>query len=83
MQNGANGQPLPVVVGLKTLDIEDLMATLTEQRDALLKEYRKLCRFDGIDLTFSADAIRAIAIQVHKLGTGARQKRVMSCLRVD
>jgi len=66
---------LPVVVGLTGLDIKDLMAILTEPRDALLKQYRKLCRFDGIDLTFTADAIREIATQAHKLGTGARGLR--------
>ena len=66
---------LPVVVGLKALDIKDLMAILTEPRDALLKQYRKLCRFDGIDLAFTADAIREIATRAHKLGTGARGLR--------
>lgn len=66
---------LPVVVGLNGLEVKDLIAILTEPRDALLKQYRKLCRFDGIDLTFTADAVREIAIRAHKLGTGARGLR--------
>lgn len=66
---------LPVVVGLNGLEVTDLMAILTEPRDALLKQYRKLCRFDGIDFTFTDDAIREIASQAHKLGTGARELR--------
>ncbi len=64
-----------MVTGLKGLEITDLMSILTKPRDALLKQYRKLCRFDGIDLKFTDDAIKEIATQAHKLGTGARGLR--------
>jgi len=66
---------LPVVVGLKELGLEDLMAILTEPRDALLKQYRKLCRIDGVDLDFTDDAISEIAKRALQLGTGARGLR--------
>jgi ATP-dependent Clp protease ATP-binding subunit ClpX len=66
---------LPVVAGLKGFDIKDLMSILTEPRNALLKQYRKLCRFDGIDLKFTDDAVKEIATQAQALGTGARGLR--------
>jgi ATP-dependent Clp protease ATP-binding subunit ClpX len=68
---------LPVVVGLEELDVNSLMSILTEPRDALLKQYRKLCRFDGIDLDFTKDAVHEIAKKAHKLGTGARGLRTV------
>ncbi len=66
---------LPVVVGLEALNVNSLISILTEPRDALLKQYRKLCRFDDIDLTFTDDAVREIATRAYKLGTGARGLR--------
>lgn len=68
---------LPVVVGLEALNLNCLISILTEPRDALLKQYRKLCRFDGIDIDFTKDAVREIATHAHKLGTGARGLRTV------
>lgn len=65
----------PVIVRLEELRVEDLMAILTEPRDALLKQYRKLCRIDNVDLDFTDDAVAEIAKRALKLNTGARGLR--------
>lgn len=66
---------VPVVVGLDALTVDDLMAILTEPRNAILKQYRKLLRMDGIEISFAKDALKEIATQALKLGTGARGLR--------
>ena len=66
---------LPVVVGLDELGLNDLISILTEPRDAILKQYRKLCLFDGIDFEFTRDALRELASRALSLGTGARGLR--------
>ena len=65
----------PVIVELEELGLEDLMAILTEPRDALLKQYRKLCRIDNVDLEFTDDAVAEIAKRASQLKTGARGLR--------
>lgn len=65
----------PVIVRLEELRVEDLMAILTEPRDALLKQYRKLCRIDNLDLEFTDDAVAEIAKRALRLKTGARGLR--------
>jgi len=66
---------LPVVAGLSSLSLSELLSILTKPRDAVLKQYRKLCRFDGIDLDFTQDAQRELAERALLLGTGARGLR--------
>ncbi len=65
----------PVIVELQELGLQDLMEILTEPRDALLKQYRKLCRIDNVDLDFTDDAVAEIAKRALKLKTGARGLR--------
>lgn len=65
----------PVLVELEELGLKDLMAILTEPRDALLKQYRKLCRIDNLDLDFTDDAVAEIAKRALQLKTGARGLR--------
>lgn len=65
----------PVIVELQELGLGDLMAILTEPRDALLKQFRKLCRIDKLDLEFTDDAVAEIAKQAFQLKTGARGLR--------
>ena len=66
---------LPVVVGLDELGLNDLISILTEPRDAVLKQYRKLCLFDGIEFDFTREALRELASRALSLGTGARGLR--------
>lgn len=66
---------LPIVVGLTALDENALVKILTEPKNALTKQYRKLIEMDGVTLEFDEDAIRAIAQKAIKLNTGARGLR--------
>lgn len=66
---------LPVISPLKGLDEESLIRVLSEPKDSLIKQYRKLCRYDEVDLQFTSDAIREIAKSAAKKGTGARGLR--------
>jgi ATP-dependent Clp protease ATP-binding subunit ClpX len=54
---------------------DDLVAILTEPRNALSKQYHKFFAYDGVDLIFAKDALEAIAQQALKLETGARGLR--------
>jgi ATP-dependent Clp protease ATP-binding subunit ClpX len=66
---------LPVVTSLAELTEEQLVAILTEPKNALTKQYAKLLAMEGVDLHFSEDALRELAAQAHKKGTGARALR--------
>jgi ATP-dependent Clp protease ATP-binding subunit ClpX len=54
---------------------EDLVAILTEPKNALTKQYHKFFSYDGVDLIFAKEALEAIAEQALKLETGARGLR--------
>src|SRR5690554_3468358 len=66
---------LPVVVALDALDEEALIRILTEPKNALVKQYRKILELDGVELEFTQDALRAIAKQAILHKTGARGLR--------
>ncbi len=66
---------LPVIVGLDELGRDDLIRILTEPKNAIIKQYKKLFRMDGIQLTFRKDALEAIADRALELRTGARGLR--------
>jgi len=68
---------LPVVATLTELDEEALMKVLTEPKNALTKQYKKLLEMDGVELTFGEGALRAIAKQAIKRTTGARGLRAI------
>ena len=68
---------LPVVTTVANLDREALIAILTEPRNALTKQYRRLFELDNVELEFSTDAIEAIADQAILRGTGARGLRAI------
>ena len=68
---------LPVIVTLEDLDEEALVRILTEPKNALLKQYRKLFELEGVGLTFEPAAVRAIARQALERGTGARGLRAV------
>ncbi len=68
---------VPVVVALDELDEEALIRILQEPKNALLKQYKKLMRFDDVELTFETDAIRQIAREALELKTGARGLRTI------
>lgn len=66
---------LPVVATLESLDEEALVSILTQPKNALIKQYQKFFDYDGVDLVFTEPALRAIAAESLKRGTGARALR--------
>ena len=66
---------LPVLVHLNPLDIEALTSILTEPKNALLKQYQKIFRADGIALTFESDAIEFVVEKALEFKLGARGLR--------
>lgn len=68
---------LPVVVSLHPLDEDALVRILTEPKNALVKQYKKLLAMDHVDLEFDEGAIRAIAEQAIARNTGARGLRAI------
>ena len=68
---------LPVVGVLDSLDEDALVSILTEPKNAITKQYQKFFEMEGVKLDFTADALRAIAEQALKRGTGARGLRAV------
>jgi ATP-dependent Clp protease ATP-binding subunit ClpX len=68
---------LPVVVALDSLDEDALVRILTEPRNALVKQFRKLFEMDGVELEITDDALRAIAREALARKTGARGLRAI------
>lgn len=66
---------LPVVAKLGKLDKQALVKILTEPKNALVKQYQSLLGMDGVELSFDADAIEAIADKALERNTGARGLR--------
>lgn len=68
---------VPVTVTLQSLDKQALVNILTQPKDALTKQYKKLLEMDGVELDFSSEAIDAIATKAIELDTGARGLRAI------
>ncbi|AKU90226.1 ATP-dependent Clp protease ATP-binding subunit ClpX [Vulgatibacter incomptus] len=66
---------LPVVATLEDLDEAALVQILTEPKNALVKQYRKLLEMDGVNLEFTEGALRAIAREALRNKAGARGLR--------
>ncbi len=66
---------IPVTVSLELLDEKALERILTEPKNALVKQYKKLFEMDGVNLVFTDDAVEAIAKKAVELKTGARGLR--------
>ncbi len=66
---------VPIVVGLNALDETALVKILTEPKNALTKQYKKLFGFDHVELDFDSDAITEVAKKAIELKTGARGLR--------
>ena len=68
---------LPVTVTLDALDEDALVRILTEPRNALVKQYKKLMELDQVELSFEEDALRAIAGKAIARKSGARGLRAI------
>lgn len=66
---------LPVMVTLEELSEDALVRIITEPKNALLKQYRKLFRLDNVELEIEDEAIRAVAKKAIERKTGARGLR--------
>ena len=62
----------PVIVTLNELTEDDLVRILTEPKDAIIKQYKKLLEMDGVGLEVTPDALKAIAHFAKERGMGAR-----------
>ena len=68
---------LPVIAPLNALQREDLVRILTEPKNALVKQYKKLMEYDDVDLEFTEDALNAIADKAIERNIGARGLRAV------
>ena len=66
---------IPVMVALNDLDKDALIRILTEPRSSLTKQYEKLFEMDGVKLTFTPEALDAVASLALERNTGARGLR--------
>ena len=66
---------VPICVSLEGLDEDALTQVLTEPKNAITKQYRRLFEIDGVELEFEDDAIREIAHKAYEKKTGARGLR--------
>lgn len=66
---------LPMIAALHSLSEDALKNILTEPKNAILKQYKKLFRMEGVELHFEEAAIKGIVVQAMERGTGARALR--------
>ncbi|HEY6543533.1 MAG TPA: ATP-dependent Clp protease ATP-binding subunit ClpX [Dokdonella sp.] len=68
---------LPVVATLEELDEAALVKILTEPRNAITKQFKRLFEMEGVELEFRPDALTAVARKAIKRKTGARGLRTI------
>jgi endopeptidase Clp ATP-binding regulatory subunit (clpX) len=66
---------LPVITPLHGLDRDNLIQILTQPKNSLTKQYQALMRYDNVELTFTQDALEAVADQALEMDLGARGLR--------
>ena len=66
---------LPIITTLKELDKESLIKIITEPKNALVKQYKKLFELDDVELEFEKDALEVIVEKAIERNTGARGLR--------
>ena len=68
---------IPIVVALQQLSEDMLIKILTEPKDCLVDQYKKIFRIDGVELEVTDEALRAIAKKAIDLKSGARGLRAI------
>ena len=68
---------LPVVTTLKELDREALIKIMTEPKNSLVKQYKKLFKYDNVELEFEQEALNAVVDKAIERKTGARGLRAI------
>jgi len=66
---------LPIITTLKELDRESLIKIITEPKNALVKQYKKLVEYDNVELEFEGEALEIIVDKAIERNTGARGLR--------
>ncbi len=66
---------LPIISGLEELSEEAMINILLKPKNAIIKQYRKLFRMEGVELEFEEDALHEVVSQAMKRKTGARGLR--------
>lgn len=66
---------LPIVATLESLDEEALIKILTEPKNAIIKQYQKLLKFDNVELKFTDEALKKVAEKAMERNLGARGLR--------
>ncbi len=75
---------LPVIAHVEDLTEGDFVRILTEPKNALVKQYQRLFGFEDVELSFSDDALLAVAGMAKERGTGARGLRsILESLLLD
>ncbi|MBI4860003.1 MAG: hypothetical protein HY815_07030, partial [Candidatus Riflebacteria bacterium] len=75
---------LPVVAPLTRLSRDDLVRILVEPTSSLVKQYQELMAMDGVNLTYSEEALTSIAEAAIQEGSGARGlRRIMEEVMLD
>ena len=68
---------MPIVVGLQPLDETALVKIMTEPKNAIVKQYKKLVGIDDVELVVTDDAVSEVAKKAIELKTGARGLRTI------
>ena len=68
---------LPIIASLQEITEEDMVRILTEPKNSLIKQYKKLFSIDEVELNFEDEALKAIATKAIKRKTGARGLRAI------
>lgn len=68
---------IPIIVTLSALDEEALIKVLSQPKNALVKQYKKLFQLDNVELEFQNEALKAIAKEAIQRNTGARGLRAI------
>lgn len=68
---------MPVITALNSLSEEAMLDILTKPKNAVIKQYQKLFAYEGVELEFTEEALKAIAHKAMKSKTGARGLRSM------
>ena len=68
---------IPVVSTLHELDHESLVRILTEPKNNLVRQYETMLSFEGVDLSFTKDALAAVATEALERSVGARGLRII------
>lgn len=68
---------LPIIASLDNLDEQALINILTKPKNAIVKQYKKLCKLEGTDLEFEEEALKEIASRALKRKIGARGLRAI------